>query len=305
MAYAPNSYYSGPLASINQGRTADAAVAVQDAASQRSFLATLMAERNRQQIAQQDLALRETLGLGELGVRRGDTAVRRELGLGEIDLGQQRIGEMGADRAVRRELGLGTLNEARDRSVLDAQLRREELTQQAKLKTAELEALKLYYQQGGSTDPRVRVEMLRREQELNMLQAEADTAALQANSLVTSELDASTPWYQTRNSVGQSWQDGNQRLSNRVIGNVLTRLGTQAPMVQFDPATRRFIPRSFFSPSSIATPGINPTLPSPVASEIPASGYQDFGMNLSLPANPSGGVRSTRSLFDRFKNPSR
>lgn len=73
-----------------------------------------------------DLALRGELGRGDLDVRRGDLALRGELGRGDLDVRREDLG-------LRGELGRGDLDIRRDTLALnegDLELRRDTLEQQ-------------------------------------------------------------------------------------------------------------------------------------------------------------------------------
>lgn len=277
---AQSSYYSGDLAAINRGRTADAAVDAADNASFRNYLAAIAQNRTRESLGNRELGIREALGTGELGLRRdlgtADIGLRRELGTGELDLGRRRIGETAADRGLRRELGLGALTQEGDQFAKDLEFRLKELNETTRLKQAEIDAYKMYLQQGGAADWRADRDARRAEEEKLALQSEAQVIAnrLSALALESTKGKEIPGWWDTNAERAAAFTN-NPAFQGEIVQGVLNAQPVgDAAMVEFDPVQTRFIPnRLQFPRVSVATPGINPNTPSPV---FPAGGMSLF-----------------------------
>lgn len=275
MAYTPNAYYSGPaLEGINRGRTADAAVDTADAASQRSFLAALAAERNRAELGNKELALRESLGMADLGLRRdinqADVGLRRFLGAGALE-------NTAEANDITRGLGIADLQTKADLARVAAKTALAQITGQLEVTRLQGQQLIDYAKAGGGINPQIQREIMRNEQQMRELKARAESAAMVANATQDELIQGLNPPNLTWDNAfsTRTWRDtpemrrqffeSSPDVRAPIVGSVMRGLGTEADVVSYDPATRRFIPsRTLFPVGSVATPGINPTLEPPV-----------------------------------------
>jgi hypothetical protein len=287
MAYTPNAYYSGAaLEGINRGRTADAEVEARDNASQRSFLASMADNRTRRDLGNRELGIRESIGNADLGLRRdlgtGELGLRRFLGVGALDNAAEA-------NATTRGLGIAELQSKAELAQLAAKTALAQI--QGQIAQVELQGKQLidYARAGGGMNPQVQREMMRNDQQMRELKARAESASAVANAdlqTLISNLDPPN-WSWENSGTMRLWKDTpemrqeyfntNPDVRSATVGSVLRGLGTEADVLSYDPATRQFMPsRTLFPGGSVATPGINPTLPSPVMPSQPRSLWERF-----------------------------
>lgn len=262
------SYYSGDLAGINQGRTADAAVNAADQASLRNYLASLAQTKVRSQLGTNENATRRELGLADINLRgnlgQSDIGLRRELGLGGLDVARSQVGEMGADRGLRRELGLATLKQGSDINAQDYKLRLAELDQQYGLETARINAIKEQAAAGKVMDWRDRMALYNAEESAKEIYNQAQAIASRINS------EAETA------AKGRSWFSGDAAdlkefqmdpvLNRSIFDKVVARQPIEnMSMVKYDPAAMKYVPQArssvlqyFGSPQQVAPVAASP-----------------------------------------------
>lgn len=286
------SYYSGDLAAINEGRSRDAAIQAEDARSFRNLVAMMAAERNRAQLGNRELGIREALGGRQLDMtgreldirdRLGteELGLRRTLGTGELENQRNRIGAERLGALLRYDVGLRGIQQADTATALNYDAQLKQIEQQAAAVKANLDAMKSYYQAGGGVDTRMAIEIARQEREMDMLRADAEEVARRATSAAAQSAigskhkvpGATSRWY---DFVQSEAEERDAYLSKPEFGDAVrsqyldTLPVEQASQIEWDPASLRFIPRrSMFNrrPQSgsapmpqtpVATPGINP-----------------------------------------------
>lgn len=255
----PGAYYSGDLAGINQGRTADARVAADSQAAFQQYLASLAQNRSRENIA-------NTEANTALRVASGDQGVRRELGLGDIalrsNLGQGALGNTATATAQAGELGKAGLT-------LEAQ----KIANELEISKRDLDLKEAAYKAGGFMDPKLREDIYRHQLQLEQDKAKAVTTAAIGNAALK---DAVNQGHRTRqflsylpgvDTPAQAFQKRDEDYSD-VVGNILRGLGPDAAGIEFDQASGQFIPSStLFRPTIF--PGGFVTKPGPTVSQTP------------------------------------
>lgn len=275
------SYYSGDLAAINSGRTADAAVAAGDAASFRRYLADLASNQTRRDLGYGDLGLRSSLGNRQLGLEENalgvrsaqgnrqldleaeNQALRRMLGTRGLDLRGQELAETTAGRVQSGELARLGL----DRLVTSDQ-------NQYDLGVRGLDLQKLWYGSGAGRDWRaIEAENRRREDE-RLAIADSETAVPIANSalmkVIKSQPVTDGSWFHMDDYDRADRWKNNPDYRQSIVGTVLGQIGADyAPLVRFNDATGQFVPR-FTMPVNQASPvPVDPALTEPATGTIP------------------------------------
>lgn len=265
MAFTPNSFYSGDLASINQGRTAAAAVDAADQASFRNFLASIAQDRTRGQLGNADIASRSQLGNRELDVRdrlgTGDIDLRRFLGTGDLNA-------KAADTVARRDVGMGQIASNNEATKSQAAVAYAQIAGQLEQVKEQGRQMQEYLRNGGGVNPTIQRAMMQNEQQQRELLAQAQAAATIANAdLPTAINNLDQPWTFDTQTSRRSFFNTDPTARATVVGGILRNAGPQAGSIEFDPATGSFIPnRTLFSAGAPAvaaprmfTPGVEST----------------------------------------------
>lgn len=266
-----SSYYSGDLATINSGRTADARVQADAQAAFQNYLASLAQDRSRQAIANTEAQSNQSIATGNQGVQRqlglGDIAVRQQLGLGAI-------GNTAAATTQAGELGRAGLS-------LEAQ----KIANDLATKTRELDIMKSQLDAGGGVPYQLREQILKRQGELQDLRGRANTAATIATSMLEDTANSGhwwqhwTPWtdsnlslLQKKNELGPDGKviSKEDPAYADVPGKILSKIGADAGLIQWDNSTKKFIP----NPSLLEDPaeGFMNRKPAPGPAPSPAPG---------------------------------
>ncbi len=234
--------YAGELEGFNRGNAAMAAIDAENRRSFRNYLANVASNRTRENLGTRELALREALG-------NQDLTLRGELGRGELSLGRDRLTQEESNRATRERLGMRGIDVEAQNAKLMADTRLKEIEAEVGIKNKELDALQRYYQAGGGTDPRVAIEIQRRNEELRLLLAQAQNAAAIANSAIEEGIKKKgREWFTRESTAREGFMSGVPEYRDEIVGGARQAVGEDAYLVDFDPNTRSFVPSATLFP---------------------------------------------------------
>ena len=222
-----NTYYSGDLAPLNQAAVADYESQTRRKAVEQAFLVNLLDQLNRGRV-----------GMGEVGARNRATDAQERVGMGNVNA---RLGET----AARSADAAAQLEFLKNKEATDAALRSTELSDRLQMFNAGLadqQAARTAYDAilsklPASVDPRVAIEQNR------------DLENRQQQELLSSEVA------RRANAAGDAaetgahfWQDG-KKLRLKAAQDALNAMDPSiSALVFFNPATGKWLPRSFVRP---------------------------------------------------------
>lgn len=237
-------YYSGDLAAINAGRTADAQVAAENARSFRNYLAMLAQNRTRSELGNREIDSRERIAAE-------DVALRRRLGEGALENDKNRIGVEATGTNNRMLLGILGLNQSAAESAQEYEIQLRQIAQRQKEVQANIDAITKLYGGGAAVDWRANEAIRRANEEKAALKAEAEVIASKANALLKSKAKSKDKWYWPDDNAARLESDPvfRREMTDEVISGLPT---SEAAMIT--PSGSGFIvnPRYFGSPVQAA-----------------------------------------------------